>query len=56
MKVFWWQGGLHFEPSSDAECVALEGFVKLLDGVKVDVPVKPNTAPDHGGVESSSVS
>ena len=24
MKVFWWQGGLHAEPETDAERTALE--------------------------------
>lgn len=36
MKVFWWQGGLHLEPASEDESVALEGLVKLLGGVQID--------------------
>ena len=32
MRIFWWQGGLHVEPSTDVERDALEVLRSSLEG------------------------
>ena len=36
MKVYWWQAGLHFEPESELDSVALTVLAKSLNLVDVD--------------------
>lgn len=32
MKAFWWQGGLHMEPTTDAETIALQRLHEVFSG------------------------
>jgi len=36
MKVFWWQAGLHFEPESEEDSIALSVLAKSLHLTDVD--------------------
>ncbi len=44
MKVFWWQGGLHFEPENKAETDAL----MILWEAKRESPVNDSTGLSVG--------
>ncbi len=36
LRVFWWQGGLHFEPQTDEQRNLLIGLGRLLELAQLD--------------------
>ena len=56
MRVFWWQGGLHLEPQTDAECTALQRLQEALAGfgsveTSFQVLAGPAAAGRKGGLK-----
>ena len=50
MKAYWWQGGVHIEPESDADRDTLVTFVNFLNVVRVEhqIPGGPIVAIKTG--------
>src|SRR5262245_7771161 len=57
MRVYWWQAGLHLEPQTEAEFVALqrlqEALTSLGSGVDTGLPAKPAAEAGRSGAAGS---
>jgi len=50
IRLYWWQGGLYIEPTTDEQRALLVGLVSLLDGVRINqqIPTSPIAAIETG--------
>ena len=56
MRFFFWQGGLHIEPESEADRQLLTATMEFLKGVKIGHGIGSSMVPGVQGRDQHSVS